>query len=163
MTFDDSASDSLLTTHDFLRSCSQSSDIHPDDGFTLDTTMSLEKNTDGTEIYDRSRRARTLALIGLGVSVIFGGFCVVAGITIAVTHHSITGVFVISIDNWWAAEILKLALNLAVTLCTESIGFVHSVALRSALPLSPDSSSIPTYGFSPQHAVVLGRTQTELS
>ncbi|KAH7917402.1 hypothetical protein BV22DRAFT_1135438 [Leucogyrophana mollusca] len=132
MTFDDSASDSLLATHDFLRSRSQSSDIHPDEGFTLDTIVSLETNTDGTEIYDRSQGARTLALIGLGVSVIFGGFCVVAGIIIAVTHHSITGIFVISIDNSRAAG-MKLALNLAVTLCTESIGFVHSVALRSAL------------------------------
>ncbi|KAG2355562.1 hypothetical protein BDR07DRAFT_521655 [Suillus spraguei] len=30
-------------------------------------------------------------------------------------------------------EILALALNLIVTLCTESIGFVHAISLRSAL------------------------------
>ena len=44
-----------------------------------------------------------------------------------------SGVVVVSLRNSWEKELLCLGLNLMVTACTEATGFVHGIALRSAL------------------------------
>ncbi|KAG1811126.1 uncharacterized protein BJ212DRAFT_1483797 [Suillus subaureus] len=74
-----------------------------------------------TNFYDRSLTSRRYALVGMACSGIFGCSCIVASI-ITLANQGVFG-----------REILALALDLIVTLCTESIGFVHGISLRSAL------------------------------
>ncbi|KAG1879112.1 hypothetical protein F4604DRAFT_1902948 [Suillus subluteus] len=74
-----------------------------------------------TDFYDRGLTSRSCALVGVACSGIFSCSCIVGGI-VTLAKHGVYG-----------AEILTLALNLIVTLCTESIGFVHGISLRSAL------------------------------
>jgi hypothetical protein len=106
--------------------------------------ISQAKFTDDTKtnFYDRGLTSRGYALVGVACSSIFSCLCIVVGIvTLAVN-----GVFGVTVINMvpngtintiiqldLEGEILALALNLIVTLCTESIGFVHGISLRSAL------------------------------
>ncbi|KAG2070258.1 hypothetical protein BDR04DRAFT_1100490 [Suillus decipiens] len=91
-----------------------------------------------TDFYDRSLTSRRYALIGVACSSIFSCSCIVAGIVI-VANYGTFGVFAVNLETYalreilLLREILGLTLNLIVTLCTESIGFVHGIALRSAL------------------------------
>ncbi|KAG2074408.1 hypothetical protein BDR04DRAFT_1140672 [Suillus decipiens] len=98
--------------------------------FTADT---------GTDFYDRSPTSRRWALVGVACSSLFSYSCIVAGI-ITLANHGVMGVAVPSLANPKPGdmlplqnEILALALNLIVTLSTESTGFVHGISLRSAL------------------------------
>ncbi|KAG1790706.1 uncharacterized protein HD556DRAFT_1445989 [Suillus plorans] len=93
----------------------------------------------GTDFYDRSLTSRRYALVGVACTSIFSCLCVVAGIVI-LARHGISGVtpfHMVGPEEFTPlplqAEILTLILDLIVTLCTESTGFVHGISLRSAL------------------------------
>ncbi|KAG1861670.1 hypothetical protein F4604DRAFT_1097462 [Suillus subluteus] len=93
-----------------------------------------------TEFYDPCLTSRRYALVGVACSTIFSCSCIIAGI-VTLANHGVLGVTVTDIFVLntvmnplpLQGEILALALNLIVTLCTESIGLVHSISLRSAL------------------------------
>jgi len=106
--------------------------IISDTKFTADTK---------TDLYDRSLTSRRNALVGVAFSSIFSCSCIVAGI-VALANHGVSGVTHVTntpVVNEsvnpvpWQGEMLVLALTFIVTLCTESIGIVHGIALRSAL------------------------------
>ncbi|KAE9400193.1 hypothetical protein BT96DRAFT_993201 [Gymnopus androsaceus JB14] len=90
-----------------------------------------------------SRVTRTVAMVGIGFSMLFGIFCIASGIYIAVVRvdvhsHSITvpgvlGIMPHSSERYVPSEVIRLALTLVVTICTEAIGLVHAATLRSAL------------------------------
>ncbi|KAG1858959.1 hypothetical protein DFJ58DRAFT_290984 [Suillus subalutaceus] len=92
-----------------------------------------------TDFYDRSLTSRRYALVGVACSSIFSCLCIVAGI-ITLANHGISTVAVVNLINpdkyvqlFLQEEMVPLAFNLIVTLCTESIGFIHGISLRSAL------------------------------
>ncbi|KAG1847552.1 hypothetical protein DFJ58DRAFT_730160 [Suillus subalutaceus] len=95
--------------------------------FTADTT---------TDFYDRSLTSRRYALVGVACSSIFSCLCIIAG-SVTLANRGFTGAAVVIPDinntQFPVQEMFTLTLNLIVTLCTESIGFVHSISLRSAL------------------------------
>ncbi|KAG2148039.1 hypothetical protein DEU56DRAFT_909387 [Suillus clintonianus] len=107
--------------------------IVSDAKFTADTR---------TDLYDRSLTSRRYALVGVACSIIFSCSCIVAGI-VTLANHGVTGVAVYNMSPLdtnqeiaqlsMQGETVSLMLNLIVTLCTESIGFVHGISLRSAL------------------------------
>ncbi|KAG1803410.1 uncharacterized protein BJ212DRAFT_1487011 [Suillus subaureus] len=106
------------------------------DSMISDTKFTADTRTD---FYDRSLTSRRYALVGMACSSIFSCSCIVAGIVTLATH-GVPGVTVtkLSVHNDnnqlpLQGEILALALNFIVMLCTESIGLVHSISLRSAL------------------------------
>ncbi|KAG1863724.1 hypothetical protein F4604DRAFT_1039258 [Suillus subluteus] len=124
---------------------------HPYDTFPnhqdLDWMISDAKFTANTrtDFYDRSLTSRRYALVGVACSIIFSCSCIVAGIVTS-ANHGVFGVTVINMVSMepinimiqlaqlgQQSEILALVLNLIVTLCTESIGLVHGISLRSAL------------------------------
>ncbi|KAG1828830.1 hypothetical protein EV424DRAFT_485401 [Suillus variegatus] len=87
----------------------------------------------GTDFYDRSLTSRRYALVGVACTSIFSCLCVIAGI-VTLARHGISGVTPLNMVGSTAwADILPLILDLIVTLCTESTGFVHGISLRSAL------------------------------
>jgi hypothetical protein len=104
----------------------------------LDSMISNAKFTadTGTDFYDRSLTSRRYALVGVAFSSIFSCSCIVAGIVI-LANHGVMGIIAININMVFTFELQKeifaLAFNLIVTLCTECIGFVHGISLRSAL------------------------------
>ncbi|KAG1780431.1 hypothetical protein EV702DRAFT_1194570 [Suillus placidus] len=112
---------------------------HPDfDSMISDVKSTADTRTD---FYDRSLTSRRYALVGVACSSIFSCSCIITGI-VTLANHGVLGVTVITMAPWSAPaysqlrlqiEISALALNLIVTLCTESIGFVHDISLRSAL------------------------------
>jgi hypothetical protein len=101
--------------------------------------------------YDQSRLSGRIAVGGVCFSILFSLSCIVAGIFISAHQIPVdqiillpsslshpptifVGLFVIfRRQSSTKRELLGLVLNIAVTICTESIGFVHSVALKSAL------------------------------
>ncbi|KAG1859011.1 hypothetical protein DFJ58DRAFT_726471 [Suillus subalutaceus] len=100
--------------------------IISDAKFTADTR---------TEFYDSCLTSRRYALVGVACSTIFGCSCTIAGIVILV-NHGVLGATDMSAVNFpllLGGGRLPLALDLIVTLCTESIGLVHGISLRSAL------------------------------
>jgi hypothetical protein len=110
----------------------------------LDSMISNVKFTAGTgaDFYDRSFTSRRYALVGVACSSIFSCSCIIAGI-VTLANHGVTGVAHMHMQLMYLTtyeppldlrkEILALAFNLIVTLCTESIGFVHGISLRFAL------------------------------
>ncbi|KAG1815773.1 uncharacterized protein BJ212DRAFT_1358606 [Suillus subaureus] len=84
-----------------------------------------------TDLYNRNLTSRKYALFGMTCSNIFSCSCIVAG-TVTLAKRGVSGVAVANFSPR-EGEILALTLNLIVMLCTESIGFVHSISLRSAL------------------------------
>ncbi|KAG2148040.1 hypothetical protein DEU56DRAFT_753293 [Suillus clintonianus] len=119
---------SSLLAYDALPDHQDFDSIISDAKFTADT---------GTDFYGRSLTSRRYALVGVACSSIFGCLCVVAGL-VTLANHGVSGVTPTKMgtDNWllrvqW--EIVTLLLTLIVTFCTESIGFVHDISLRSAL------------------------------
>ncbi|KAG2345093.1 hypothetical protein BDR05DRAFT_998689, partial [Suillus weaverae] len=99
------------------------------DSMTSDVKSTADSRTD---FYDRSLTCRRYALVGVACSSIFSCSCIVAGI-VTLANHGVSGVTYMTNHETQLGEILTLALNLIVTLCTESIGFVHEISLRSAL------------------------------
>lgn len=113
---------------------------HPDHRRATCTTSDFEsvyfkpKQTTGPEFYDRSNLSRMVGLVGVGVAALFSSLCIFMGFMIFVSKNTISsGVVVVSLRNGVEKELLCLALNLMVTACTEATGFVHGIALRSAL------------------------------
>jgi len=84
-----------------------------------------------TDFYDRSLTSRRYALVGVACSIIFSCSCTITGI-VALANYGIFGIIYVN-NTSPQEETLTLALNLIVTLCTESIGVVHGISLRSAL------------------------------
>ena len=92
------------------------------------------RQTTGPEFYDRSNLSRKIGLVGVGVAALFAWLCIFEGFMIFLSKNTISsGVVLIFLRNSWEKELLCLGLNLMVTACTEAIGFVHGIALRSAL------------------------------
>ncbi|KAG1822518.1 uncharacterized protein BJ212DRAFT_1296565 [Suillus subaureus] len=130
---DESPHPSSLLAYDAPPNYQDFDSIISDTKFTADTR---------TDFYDRSLTTRIYALVGVACSSIISCSCIVIGIVI-LANHGVYGVAAPNLVNVETesqlsrlslqAEILTLALNLIVTLCTESIGFVHSISLRSAL------------------------------
>ncbi|KAG1749040.1 uncharacterized protein EDB91DRAFT_1112168 [Suillus paluster] len=106
----------------------------PDHQDDFDSITSYSKTTaeTGNDFYDRSLTSRRYALVGVACSCIVSCCCIIAGTVIVATRRG-NGAIPIGINNNLQKEMLVLILNLIVTLCTESTGFVHSIALRSAL------------------------------
>jgi hypothetical protein len=110
---------------------------------------------DPFDVYQRDARSGLVGVGGVCASVLFSIICISCGIYLALYRGEIidvamppssrnmtvhpdqstyAGFFVtLHTTSSTGTEILSLSLNLAVTACTESIGFVHSVALKSAL------------------------------
>jgi hypothetical protein len=110
---------------------------------------------DPCDVYQRDAWSGCVALGGVCISVVFSALCISCGIYIMLHRHAInevalppswrnasfqavsavfSGVIVILPTNSSTkTEMLSLVMNLVVTMCTESTGFVHSVALKSAL------------------------------
>ncbi|KAG1861673.1 hypothetical protein F4604DRAFT_1097638 [Suillus subluteus] len=117
----------------------ESSDALPNDQ-DFDLIISDAKLTADTrtEFYDLCLTSRRNALVGVACSTIFSCSCIIAGI-VTLAKHGVLGATDMSAVNpsgnllFLQREILTLALNLIVTLCTESIGLVHGISLRSAL------------------------------
>jgi len=84
----------------------------------------------GSGFYDRSLSSRRYAFAGVACAIIIGSFCIIAG-TVIVTTPGSHGVAPSPIVM--SAEMSTLVITLIITLCTESMGFVHIVSLRSAL------------------------------
>ncbi|KAG1865865.1 hypothetical protein DFJ58DRAFT_863512 [Suillus subalutaceus] len=86
-----------------------------------------------TNFYDRSLTSRRCALAGVACTSIASCCCIIAGAVITASGGAAT---VMSAGRSGVAlrkEMLVISLNLIVTLCTESTGFVHNISLRSAL------------------------------
>ncbi|KAG1748220.1 hypothetical protein EDB19DRAFT_1905275 [Suillus lakei] len=92
----------------------------------------------GAEFYDPSLTTRRYALVGVAFSSIISLCCVTTGIVILATH-GVSGMIPLMTlsgtmqSSALPSEILSLMLNLLVTICTESTGFIHSISLRFAL------------------------------
>jgi hypothetical protein len=117
---------------------------HDFDSMISDAKVTADTRTD---FYDRSLTSRRYAIVGVACSSIFSCLCIAAGIVILV-KHGVNGVVVANLVSLGTqlqpdfqamsqmelqGQILSLVLNLIVTLCTESTGFVHCISLRSAL------------------------------
>jgi hypothetical protein len=104
---------------------------NPQDDF--DSISSGEKSTaeTRTDFYDRSLTSRRYALAGVACSTIFSISCIIAA-TVIITARGVNGAVYCSISSL-QIEMLALVLNLIVTLCTESTGFVHGISLHSTL------------------------------
>ncbi|KAG1869409.1 hypothetical protein DFJ58DRAFT_723259 [Suillus subalutaceus] len=103
------------------------------------SSKSTDESSHPSDFYDHGLTSRRYALVGVACSSIFSCSCIAAGILTWV-NYGVVGVTVANLVNpdldaqlRLRAEILSLTLNLIVTLCTESIGFVHNISLRSAL------------------------------
>ncbi|KAG1879113.1 hypothetical protein F4604DRAFT_1902949 [Suillus subluteus] len=130
---DESSHPSGLLAHDALPNHQDFDSMISDANFTADTR---------TDFYDRGLTGRNCALVGVACSGIFSCSCIVASI-VTLVNHGVDGVAVPNLINLETesqlsqlslqGKILILALNIIVTLCTESIGFVLSISLRSAL------------------------------
>ncbi|KAG1872329.1 hypothetical protein DFJ58DRAFT_722265 [Suillus subalutaceus] len=97
-----------------------------------DTTSIIET---GTEFYDRSVTSRRYALVGMVCSGVVSCCCIIAGIFIMATDKEggMMAEITVILSSNLQKEMITLGLNLIVTLCTESTGFVHGISLRSAL------------------------------
>ena len=110
---------------------------------------------DPFDVHQSDVISRSLALGGIYMSILFSVIIICCGIALAFYKHTIdevvlppswqngpfnsdpvifTGVIaILPTSSSFRTEVLSLALTLAVTICTESIGFVHSITLKSAL------------------------------
>ncbi|KAG0702231.1 hypothetical protein DFH29DRAFT_1047004 [Suillus ampliporus] len=90
----------------------------------------------GTDFYDRSVTSSRYAIAGVACSSIVSCCCIVTG-TVIISTRGIAGKIQLirpsSSNPNLQAEMLTLILTLIVTLCTESIGLMHGISLRSAL------------------------------
>jgi hypothetical protein len=134
---------------------------HPSEDSSLDDkifqseTCSSYLDMDPFDVYQRDARSGLIGVGGVCASVLFSIICISCGIYLALYRGGIIDVamppsarntsvhpvnsvytgFVATLHTTSSVgtEILSLSLNLAVTASTESIGFVHSVALKCAL------------------------------
>ncbi|KAG1756123.1 hypothetical protein EDB19DRAFT_453089 [Suillus lakei] len=104
----------------------------------FDSMMSNTKSITGTgtDFYSPSLTSRRYALVGVAFSSVISCCCITAGVFILATHGVSQVTPLVSLDaasSTLPSEIWSLMLNLLVTICTESTGFVHGISLRSAL------------------------------
>ncbi|KAL4082051.1 hypothetical protein V8B97DRAFT_157889 [Scleroderma yunnanense] len=100
---------------------------------TIDFERLKQKPVAGPEFYDRSLLSRRVALFGLFISIAFSIACIIGSIKIFLSKNAILAGAVVPLDRQWQRELIGFGLKLPVTTCTEAMGYVHSVALRSAL------------------------------
>lgn len=99
------------------------------DGFgSLIPNMTSTAET-GTEFYDRSLTSRRYALVGMVCSGVFSCCCIIAGISIMVTdkEDGATAAIGVLSSSKLQKDMIFLVLNLIVTICTESTGFVRGI------------------------------------
>ncbi|KAG1731098.1 uncharacterized protein EDB91DRAFT_734337 [Suillus paluster] len=114
-------------------------DSLPHRHYDFNSIMSNAKSTaeTGTDFYDRGLTTRKYALAGVACSSIVSCCCITAGTVVMSTCGISGGVWLAgnatAVPSYLQSEMLVLTLNLIITLCTESIGFIHSISLRSAL------------------------------
>ncbi|KAG1855598.1 hypothetical protein F4604DRAFT_1932230 [Suillus subluteus] len=116
---------------------------HQDFDWMISDAISTADTQARTDFYDPSLTNRKYALVGVACSSIFSCLCIVAGIITLVNYgvFGVTSLFVtnkVDVAMWptqmpLQGELLALVLNLIITLCTESLGFLHGISLRSAL------------------------------
>jgi hypothetical protein len=119
------------------------------------TARSSYLEMDPFNVYPHDGRSGLIALTGVFLSILFSIICISLGIYISQYRHTLDDVAIppswrntpflgihVSLAGVVAflpsptatkSEILSFIMNLIVTICTESIGFVHSVTLKSAL------------------------------
>ncbi|KAG2342533.1 hypothetical protein BDR05DRAFT_1000848 [Suillus weaverae] len=86
------------------------------------------------DFYDRSLTSRRYALAGVACASIVSCCCIVAGaIIMTVPGGAVTVIPAGRSGITLQKEMLVMSLNLIVTLCTDSTGFIHNISLRSAL------------------------------
>lgn len=99
-----------------------------------DLSLSTPSNKSTSYLYNHGGTSRIIALGGLVMSLLFSIFCIAVGIIIAIFKPGgILKIIASAQHNTVGTELLSLALNLIVTACTESIGFVHAKSLQYAL------------------------------
>jgi hypothetical protein len=118
-------------------------------------TCSSHLDMDPFDVYQRDARSGLFGIGGVCASILFSILCLSLGVYLALHRGRIDDVvlppswrnstlnadpaayagFIATLHTTSSVrtEILSLSLNLVVTACTESIGFVHSIALKSAL------------------------------
>ncbi|KAG0698869.1 hypothetical protein DFH29DRAFT_80560 [Suillus ampliporus] len=106
---------------------------NPEDDFGLIISDAKSTAGTGTDFYDRSLTSRRYALVGIACSTIVSCCFIIAGIATMAYHKDVNGAVQMTISNHLPKEMLALMLNLMITLCTESIGFVHGISLRYGL------------------------------
>ena len=98
-----------------------------------DLSLSTPSKKSTFHPYNRGGTSRIIALGGLVISVLFSICSIAVGTCIAIYKpHGIFNI-VLAQHNASETELLALTLNLIVTACTESIGFVHAKSLQYAL------------------------------
>ncbi|TGO50106.1 hypothetical protein BOTNAR_0406g00080 [Botryotinia narcissicola] len=85
----------------------------------------------------RANKTRRVCIVGLIVSWIFGSAILAFGISIYVNDgyiwNGINYIEVIGLLNGSISEVISLIIAMIVTLLNESMGYVHSTALRGSL------------------------------
>ena len=94
------------------------------------TTVSVDTNC--SPYYDRGLRTRTWSIIGLISTWVFAVASIVFGILVQCQGWRLlickeTGAQV------FGAEMLVLAQNIVITVCSDSVGYIHSLSLRWSL------------------------------
>jgi hypothetical protein len=93
--------------------------------------LTPSKKSDAFHLYNCSGTLHIIALRGLIMSLLFSISSIAVGVFIAISKKH--GFLKIIQHNATETELLSLVLNLIVTACTESIGFVHAQSLQYAL------------------------------
>ncbi|KAF9068490.1 hypothetical protein BDP27DRAFT_1448362 [Rhodocollybia butyracea] len=100
--------------------------------------------------YDRGDTSKKIALGGLIFTTLFSTTCMAVGVVVAlhpispldivvdpeshISNDPVRGIYIVLVQASNShRELIGLALNVLVTLCTEVVGFTHSAALKSAL------------------------------
>ncbi|KAG0698873.1 hypothetical protein DFH29DRAFT_80482 [Suillus ampliporus] len=104
-----------------------------EDDFGLIISAAKSTAGTGTDFYDRSLTSRRYALVGIVCSTIVSCCFITAGIANMAYHKEGHGVAQMTLSSSLSKEMVALMLNLMITLCTESIGFVHGISLRYGL------------------------------
>ncbi|KAF7984878.1 hypothetical protein HWV62_10863 [Athelia sp. TMB] len=142
------SSEAVISTKDGIL------DPSPNIGAPLDLDSFLDMDESNREYC--SRMQGHLAIAGVGISVVFSIACMIVGVlicrhtgriddvvlppgwshgTFPTLTEPYTGLIAIFPNALLPSELVALLLNLAVTFCTECVGFVHSVTLKSTLAL----------------------------
>jgi hypothetical protein len=95
------------------------------------SNLSPHRQNDTCRLYDPAKTSYRTALGGLAFSTVFAILCVGWGTATMLKGYGFT--HTTRPINAILAELQSLCLNLLVTLCTESIGFVHAKSLQAAL------------------------------
>ena len=86
-----------------------------------------ESNMLAAPYYDRAAATRTLCVIGLVLSWMLALCCIAVGIASSIHWWEI------SLKSRIFAELIILSQNILITICTDSLGYIHSISLRRAL------------------------------